>query len=202
MCGTRTETVTVLALVDDSGGRLSVPDEVTGGNNYRVCVAGDLRARCTPSNIEAFSTTGTTLVANCCSQNVVDGMGVNTATNQCRIGDGCAPITVPGTTTLMNIGQMITCTCSGMNAMAPVPNLVEFPGTPIAMLSMTQSDNAEGYRTCLETSLSSLCTSSGFATFTMMGTTAGGTCCINAPPVGAGGMVFSLAPNQECAIGA
>lgn len=198
MCGTRTETVTVPAAVDDLGMPLTVPDEVTAGNNYRDCVTSDLQALCTYNQIDIFSSTGTTRVANCCARNVADGMGLNTVTNQCRLGDGCAPITTPGTTTLGTAGLMITCTCSGNDAMVQVLNIVATTGAGSGALTAVQTDNAEVYNTCLQTSLSALCTSTGFSTFMTMGTTAVATCCMT--PDAGGSMGTPNAGNNDCVV--
>lgn len=187
------------AAVDNVGMPLDVADEVTGGNNYRDCVVRDLRALCTNDQVNIFSSTGTTRVGNCCTTNVVDGMGLDTVTNQCRIGDGCAPITMLGTTTLVMPNQMITCACSGRSEMVRVLNIVSVSGTVLNDLAAGQGDNAEAYNTCLQTSLSALCTSGGISTFVAMGDTAVSACC-SATPNGAGGAVMGTAPTQDCVV--
>ena len=105
-----------------------------------------------------------------------------------------------GTTELVMDNRMITCMCSGMSASVRVLNIVATSGTDIATLTTDQADNAEAYNTCLQTSLGSLCTSTGFATFAAMGATAVDTCCSTAPPGGAGGTADAVT-NNDCAIG-
>lgn len=134
-----------------------------------------LRQLCTPDKFPTFSSKGAADVQNCCV--AIDGMGLNMATNQCRIGDGCVPITVPAVSVLIMAGQMISCMCSGTTMMVDVLRIVDMAGMPLAMITPAQTISIEAYQTCLQTMVGPLCSSTGISTFNAMATTAVATCC-------------------------